>query len=87
MFQNREFRIRAVKLNKKQIANEIETLEESFTIDPEKVAEAAKDVMSHGHALTKDLVIHAAKAVGAVVVLTVVASTIGEVIVNQSKQN
>jgi broad-specificity NMP kinase len=87
MFQNREFRIRAVKLNKKQIANDIETLEESFTIDPEKVAEAAKDVMSHGHALTKDLVKHTAKAAAAVIVLTVVASTIGDVITNSTKQN
>lgn len=84
--KNREFRIRAVKINNKMI-DDAAALEERLTIDPEKVAESAKDVMSHGHALAKDLVKHTAKAVGAVVVLTVVVSTIGDVIVNQSKQN
>lgn len=84
--KNREFRIRAVKINNKTI-DDAATLEEHLTIDPEKVAEAAKDVMSHGHALTLDLVKNTAKAVGAVVVLTIVASTIGDVIVNKSQQN
>lgn len=84
MFKNREFRIRAVKINDKTM-NDIDTLTESSTIDPEKIGEVTKDVMFTGHALTKDLVKHTAKAVGAVIVLTVVVSTIGEVVVNKSK--
>lgn len=84
--KNREFRIRAVKINDKMI-DDAATLEERLTIDPEKIGEVTKDVMFVGHALTKDLVKHTAKAVGAVIVLTVVASTIGDVIVNKSKQD
>jgi hypothetical protein len=84
MFKNREFRIRAVKINNKMIDN-VDAMEERLTIDPEKIGEVTKDVMFVGHALTKDLVKHTAKAVGAVIVLTVVASTVGEVIVNKSK--
>jgi hypothetical protein len=84
--KNREFRIRAVKINNKMI-DDATTLEERLTIDPEKIGEVTKDVMFVGHALTKDLVKHTAKAVGAVIVLTVVASTIGDVIVNKSKQD
>lgn len=84
--KNREFRIRAVKINDKMI-EDATTLEERLTIDPEKIGEATKDVMFVGHALTRDLVKHTAKAVGAVVILTVVASTIGDVIVNKSKQS
>lgn len=86
MFKNREFRIRVVKTNDKN-ANATAALEERLTIDPEQIGEVTKDVMFVGHALTRDLVKHTAKAVGAVIVLTVVASTIGDVIVNKSQQN
>lgn len=86
MFKNREYRIRSVKIDPK--TNEgIDTLQEHSTIDPEKIGEITKDVMFTGHALTKDLVKHAAKAVGAVIVVSVVATTISDVIVNKSKQN
>lgn len=84
--KNREFRIRAVKINDKMIDDTV-AMEERLTIDPEKIGEVTKDVMFVGHALTRDLVKHTAKAVGAVIIVTVVASTIGDVIVNKSKQS
>ena len=82
--KNREFRIRAVKINPEMIDD---ATAQQPAIDPEKIGEVTKDVMFVGHALTRDLVSHAAKAVGAVVILTIVASTVGDVIVNKSKQN
>jgi len=81
MFKNREFRVRIAKIND----NTPEATQERFTIDPEQIGDVTKDVMFVGHALTKDLVKHTAKAVAGVIVLTVVASTIGDVIVNKSK--
>lgn len=86
MFKNREFRIRVVKTNDKNTVS-TDTTEERLIIDPELIGEVTKNVMFAGHAITKDLVKHTAKAVGAVIVLTVVANTIGDVIVNKSKQN
>ena len=81
--KNREIRIRAVKIKDADQA----AVEEHLTIDPEKIGEVTEKLMFSGHALTKDLVKYTARAAAAVAVTVIVASTVGDVIVNKSKQN
>lgn len=79
-----EIRIRVAKIKDTDQATAVE---ERLTIDPEKIGEVTEKLMFSGHALTKDLVKYTARAAAVVAVTVIVASTIGDVIVEKSKQN
>lgn len=72
MFKNREIRIKLAKTP--QTENDPITMEERFNVDPEQIAQIAKDLLKH-----------TVIAVGVVIVTKSVLTTLSQIIINKSE--